>query len=138
MTQYDDVPGHPLAGVPGELLQDVYDTLAQGVPEVDCGHGTVDEDDLRVLTETLVAGLLDAGYLTWPPSPPPDRESLILGLNLAINEYLADTEARRRGSVVEAVVDQVVLPLLRRSNNEHGTTDSADEGGRVRRPDAGA
>lgn len=138
MTQYDRVAGHPLAGVPGELLQDVYDTLAQGVPEVDCGHGTVDEDDLRVLTETLVAGLLDAGYLTWPPSPLPDRESLILGLNLAINEYLADAEARRRGSVVEAVVDRVVLPLLRRSNGEHGTTDSADEGGGVRRPDAGA
>lgn len=129
MTRYDDVPGHPLAGVPGELLQDVYDTLAQGVPEVDCGHGTVDEDDLRVLTETLVAGLLGAGYLTWPPSPAPDRESLILGLNLAINGYLADAEARRRGTVVEAVVDQVVLPLLRRSNGGHGTTHTTDQGG---------
>lgn len=134
MTPYDEVPGHPLAGVPPEIIRTARAVLGQA-RDVDL-HDT---DDRNALADAVTLALRQSGHLTWHTwSPGPDRESLILGLNLAINAYLADDEARRRGTVVELVVDDVILPLLRRSNGDAGTTAPADEGGGVRRADAGA
>lgn len=88
-----------------ELRRHVYETLEQGVPEVRVRRDGAHPDDLRVLTDALVAGWYDA--LGWP-----GRDDLVMGLMLAQDAYDRG-EAHPDTSRLEHIVDTVVLPLLR-------------------------
>lgn len=130
-TRYDAVPGHPLAGVPREVLDVAYDALGAWELTDDVG-----DDELRAVADAVVANLRSRGYVTWPTRLP-DRESLVLALVGVANEYVADEE-HQVGSYGEFVIDRFVLPLLRRLNGDDGSADTDDQGGGVRRADAGA
>jgi len=100
VTRYDEVAGRPLAGVPRELLETIYRALGDW-PEV----ATLEDNDIVSVGDAVAANLRVRGYLTWPQAVP-DRESLVLACQTAAWE--ADEER----SIVEAIVDKVVLPLL--------------------------
>lgn len=50
----------------------------------------------------------------------PDRESLVLGIQLAVASSLGDGDDER--SPAEVTVDEVILPLLRRLVGDAGTS----------------
>jgi hypothetical protein len=103
VTRYDRIAGHPLAGVPQDVLtvaEAAITAYAQRQPQ----QG-VDEHDAEDLAALVVGGLHEEGYVTWPTRVP-DRESLVLACQTAA--WQADEER----SIVEAIVDEVVLPLL--------------------------
>jgi hypothetical protein len=105
VTRYDRVAGHPLAGVPRELLETIYRALGDW-PEV----AELPDNDIVSIGDAVAANLNVRGYLAWPTRVP-DRESLVLAVVQLQDDYrrFQDDEDV---SFAERVVDAVVLPLL--------------------------
>jgi hypothetical protein len=109
VTRYDEVAGHPLAGVPQDVLtvaETAITAYAQGQPQ----QG-VDEHDAEDLAALVVGGLHEAGYVTWPGRAP-DRESLVLAVMQVQDDYrrFQDDEDV---TFAERVVDALIVPLLK-------------------------
>ena len=102
MTRYDDVPDHPLAGVPQAVLDVSRRVLREAAEERD-----VDPELAEPLADLIVWRLHESGYVTWPGRVP-DRESLVLAV-LSAQAWQSGEDGR---SVAEYLVDTVVLPLL--------------------------
>jgi hypothetical protein len=114
VTRYDEVAGHPLAGVPQEVLDTAY--AAVGAWEV---VNDAPDEEVRFLADALVANLNARGFITWPDRLP-DRDALVLALTLEVARFV-DDPADQRGTM-EVAVDEVVMPLLRRLVGEPGTS----------------
>lgn len=104
VTRYDRIAGHPLAGVPRELLETIYRALGDW-PDV----AELPDNDIVSIGDAVAANLSVRGYLTWPTRAP-DRESLVLALMQVAREYERSDDASR--SYHEWIVDDVILPLL--------------------------
>lgn len=108
-TRYDAVAGHPLAGVPVQVLNVARWSLATAT-DADLS----DEDEREAVADMIVSTLHTAGYVTWPRRLPM-RTTLVAAL----------VDARLRWEAASAVpnatvpplttylVDEVVVPLLR-------------------------
>lgn len=106
MTSYDRVAGHPLAGVPLDVL-----TVARSALETAARDRLTFADTTEDVADRVVEALHEEGYLTWPQRLP-DREALVLACQSAA------WQAEEHTSVIEAIVDEVVIPLLRRVNGD--------------------
>jgi hypothetical protein len=124
VTRYDVTPGHPLAGVPEDVLLTAREALG--------AFDEVDDWDDNVVCEVgdaVVANLATRGYVTWS-SRVPDRESLILALMVCQHEW-EEGDVDGSPSLLEHLVDDMVLPLLRNVASLTETTTVAlpdDEG----------
>lgn len=111
MTTYDRVAGHPLAGVPQDVLTVARDVLA-GCPGIDPNQSSDAAD-------AVVQGLHEDGYLTWSRRAP-TREDLLLALVAARDEwefarrFVDDVGGDGAPSLLEHLTDAVVEPLVRR------------------------
>lgn len=119
MTRYDAILGHPLAGVPLEVLEVARTTLD------DATSGELGAD-VEVVADRVVAQLHRAGHVTWSRRLP-HREDLVLALMAETQDYENDDDDETR-SYLEYLVDGVVLPLLRRYNGDSDSDVDAVEG----------
>lgn len=101
MNPYDQIPGHPLAGVPDVVLLTARTVLH--------GCAGIDPNESDDAADAVVQGLREGGYVTWPGRAP-DRESLVLAVFVAIAHAVDDDGDRR--STAEVAVD-ALLPLIR-------------------------
>lgn len=113
MTRYDAVAGHPLAGVPQEVLDVARDTLAQGASEVRFTDGTDAYDaDVQAVADAIVQNLHAAGFIRWPVLAP-SRSELIGALAVCQREWEQGDQVDESATLLEHIVDDVVLPLVR-------------------------
>jgi hypothetical protein len=106
VTRYDRIAGHPLAGVPLDVL-----TVARAAVESAARDRITFADTTDDVADRVVEALHEEGYVVWPGRLP-DRESLVLACQTAA------WQASEHTPVIEAIVDEVVLPLLRRLNGD--------------------
>lgn len=102
MTHPDRVAGHPLTGVPEDVLLVAREAVG-AFDETD----SWDDDVVRELGDAVVANLTSRGYVTWPGRAP-DRESLVIAVMFA-QAWQSNEDGR---TVSEYLVDTVVLPLI--------------------------
>lgn len=104
MTHRDRTSGHPLTGVPEEVLLRAHEALGAW-EETDAWDDSV----IREVAAALVANLNSSGFITWPGRARiPDRETLVLAV-MSAQAWQSSEDGR---SVAEYLVDTVVLPLL--------------------------
>lgn len=121
MTRYDNVPGHPLAGVPQATLNAARAALG-AAQDADLR----DTDERDALADSVVLALLEEGYLSWLERHP-DRESLVLAVMQVQRDY-ASFQDDEDLSFAERVVDRLLLPLLRATRADGSRSSNRVDG----------